>query len=103
IAIDELATPAVAKRKILLIFEKLGVRQDLEERHYPLIFDLATAENGKRLDLPHGIVAHKDGEHIVFSATATPDSIEEIPFEGKTIEGIIRVEATDSLERGEGE
>ncbi|MBO5655298.1 MAG: tRNA lysidine(34) synthetase TilS [Clostridia bacterium] len=103
IAIDELATPAVAKRKILVIFEKFGVRQDLEERHYPLIFDLATAENGKRLDLPHGIVAHKDGETIVFSSMTTPDSLDEIPFAGKTIEGIITVEPTNTFDRKDGE
>ena len=103
LAIDELDTPAIVKRKILLIFEKLGVRQDIEERHYPLIFELAGAKNGKRLDLPHGVVAHKDGEHIVFTSLSSPDNLGEIPFKGETIKGIIIVEPTDTLERKDGE
>lgn len=99
--IDEFDTPATAKRKILAIFEKLGVRQDVEERHYPLIFDLANAENGKKIDLPHGIVAHKDGEKVVFSTLTTPDDMEEIPFKGKTIEGVITVTHIDKFEKGD--
>ncbi|MBR2334130.1 MAG: tRNA lysidine(34) synthetase TilS, partial [Clostridia bacterium] len=99
--ISEFDTPAVAKRKILAIFEKLGVRQDVEERHYPLIFDLASAENGKKIDLPHGIVAHKDGEKVVFSTLTTPDDMKEIPFEGKTIEGVITVTHIDKFEKGD--
>lgn len=99
--IDEFDTPATAKRKILAIFEKLGVRQDVEERHYPLIFDLASAENGKKIDLPHGIVAHKDGEKVVFSTLTTPDDMEEIPFESKTIEGVITVTPVDKFEKGD--
>ena len=99
--ISEFDTPATAKRKILAIFEKLGVRQDVEERHYPLIFDLASAENGKKIDLPHGIVAHKDGKKVVFSTLTTPDDMEEIPFEGKTIEGVITVTPVDKFEKGD--
>ena len=102
-AVDEFKNTAIAKRKILVIFEKLGVRQDIEERHYPLIFDLANAENGKHLDLPHGIVAHKDGDSIVFGAVTTPDKLEEIPFDGVTIEGVITVTPIDKFEKGEDE
>ena len=102
-AVDEFKNTAIAKRKILVIFEKLGVRQDVEERHYPLIFDLANAENGKHLDLPHGIVAHKDGDSIVFGAVTTPDKLEEIPFDGVTIEGVITVTPIDKFEKGEDE
>ena len=100
---NEFQEPALAKRKILAIFERLGVRQDVEERHYPLIFDLAECENGKRLDLPHGIVAHKDGEKIVLSALSTPDNLEETPFNGETIEGLITVEKTDKFEKEDDE
>ena len=103
IDIAELNVPAVAKRKILLIFERLGVRQDVEERHYPLIFDLANAENGKHLDLPHGIVAHKDGEKIVFTSLTSPDTLDEIAFNGETIEGVITVTPIEKLELEEGE
>lgn len=103
IDIAELNVPAVAKRKILLIFERLGVRQDVEERHYPLIFDLANAENGKHLDLPHGIVAHKDGEKIVFTSLTSPDTLDEISFNGETIEGVITVTPIEKLELEEGE
>ena len=103
ISIEELSTPALAKRKIVLIFEKLGVCQDIEERHYPLIFALADAENGKHIDLPHGIVAHKDGGEIVFTTISQRVEIGEIPFKGKTIEGVITVTPAQSLDREEGE
>ena len=103
ISVEELRVPALAKRKIVLIFEKLGVLQDIEERHYPLIFALADGENGKHIDLPHGVVAHKDGGEIVFTAMSHPDSLGELPFEGKTIEGVITVTPTESFERNEGE
>ena len=101
--LTDLNTPALAKRKILCIFEKLGVRQDVEERHYPLIFDLASAENGKKLSLPHGIEVHKDGENLVFSAVVNPGNIDEIPFEKKSVEGVITVTPTDKLKFEEGE
>ena len=103
IGLDELETPAVAKRKILLICEKLGVMQDVEERHYPLIFDLKNAENGKRIDLPHGLIAHKDGQKIVLTRRLSPDDMGEIPFEKKSIDGIITVVPVDKFELEQGE
>ncbi len=101
--ISDLDTPVLAKRKIQLLCEKLGVRQDIEERHYPLIFDLKNGENGKKINLPHGITAHKDGEKIVFSTLSAPDGLWEVPFEGKSIDGVITVTPTDSFEKNEDE
>lgn len=103
IDVAELDTPAIAKRKIMLIAEKLGVRQDIEERHYPLIFDLKDAENGKKIDLPHGLIAHKDGSKIVIARALSPDDFGEIPFEKKSIEGIITVVPVDKFELEQGE
>jgi tRNA(Ile)-lysidine synthase len=103
IDLSDLENPAVAKRKILLIAEKLGVMQDIEERHYPLIFDLKNAENGKRIDLPHGLIAHKDGQKIVLIRSLSPDDMGEIPFEKKSIDGIITVVPVDKFELGQGE
>lgn len=100
--LSELTVPAVAKRKILLIFEKLGVRQDLEERHYPLIFDLARAENGKKINLPHGIIAHKDGDKLVFSADSNPDNMDEVPFKKQSVEGVIKVTEIDEFALEDG-
>ena len=101
--LDEFENSAVAKRKIQLIFEKFGVMQDVEERHYPIIFDLAMAENGKRLDLPHGIVAHKESDKVVFSKVSATDDMGEIPFLCKTIDGVITVEPTDKFKIEEGQ
>ncbi len=100
--ISEIEIPVLAKRKIQLICEKLGVRQDIEERHYPLIFDLKNAENGKMINLPHGISVHKDGDNLVFSVLSAPDKMWEVPFKKQTIEGVITVTKVENLDWEDG-
>lgn len=92
--VSEMDGGLLAKRRIKGICDALGVRQDFEERHYPLVFSLANAENGKMLCLPHGLTAHKDGEFVVFSI-AKDEKYFEIPFDGNSIDGIIKCERVD--------
>ncbi len=57
---------ALAKRLVCKAIGALGVTQDIEDRHITLILQLNLLESGKRLELPHGVVAHKSGDKIVF-------------------------------------
>ncbi len=57
---------ALAKRLIYKAISALGVTQDIEDRHIALILQLNTLESGKKLELPHGVIAHKCGDEIVF-------------------------------------
>lgn len=57
----------IAKELVVKAARMLGVCQDIEQRHFPLVFDLKDAQNGKRIELAHKLVAHKDGGYIVFS------------------------------------
>lgn len=69
IGIDDLKNnlSAIQKRLVVKAVNALGVFQDIEDRHFAQIFRLTDSENGKRICLPHGITAHKDGNNIVFS------------------------------------
>lgn len=59
------ANSFVLKRLVLRACEMLGVSQDIEEKHLLSVVELSQNETGKRLNLSHGIVAHKDANGIV--------------------------------------
>ncbi len=64
--ISDFSETVTAKKLISACCAALGAYQDIEERHYALVFGLARCENGSRIELPHSICAHKDGDYIVF-------------------------------------
>ncbi|MEG2688163.1 MAG: tRNA lysidine(34) synthetase TilS, partial [Clostridia bacterium] len=74
VACADLAEIAVAKRLILKATSSVGVFQDIEERHFPLILGLVTAQNRKRIELPHGLTAQKDGDFIKFFVNANANA-----------------------------
>lgn len=57
----------ILKREFLAAANALGVYQDIEEKHYDILFDLMNKENGKSVNLTHGLMAHKEGKYIVFT------------------------------------
>lgn len=83
IAICDLQEPVLAKEYIVQGARLLGEGQDVEERHFPLVFALCAAENGKRIELAHGIVCHKDGDFLVMSKTKSSKKTQELPFDIK--------------------
>lgn len=98
----------VAKRIVLNAINALGVTQDIESRHYPLVFALKEAQNGKKINLTHEICAHKDGDFLVFSRQKNDKKACEIPFEiGKNDCFGVRIEEVDydeykHVQKGEG-
>lgn len=79
--ISDLAEIAVAKRVILKAAEGLGVKQDIEERHFSLILSLANAESGKYIELTHMLAAHRQGDQIVFAIRGGAQDLSEAMFE----------------------
>ncbi len=56
---------AQVSRLIFDCFAKLGVEADIEQRHIQLLYNLAkNGENGSKLDMPNGVVAHREYEYL---------------------------------------
>lgn len=70
----------IAKELVLQAAKLLGVCQDIEQRHFAIVLALKDAQNGKRVELSHGLVAHKDGEYIVFAKTKRTTSAKQRSF-----------------------
>lgn len=70
----------IAKRLILKAANALGVKQDIEDKHYNLVLGLLSAENGKYLNLTHGLCVHKEGEYLVFTKRGVMNKFDELPF-----------------------
>lgn len=67
--------PYLFKKEIGLCFEKSGVIQDVEERHFELILNLASDSNGKRLDMPFGITVYKESDGLAFEKKNDKESL----------------------------
>lgn len=80
IPIADLENPLLAKKYIVEAAKMLGQGQDVEERHFPLVLSLSSAQNGKRVELAHGICCHKNGEYIVMTAEKECAHIGQTPF-----------------------
>lgn len=63
---SDLTNKVIGKRLILRACNTLNVFQDIEDRHFDMVLGLANAENGKSVNLPHGIVATKAYDKIAF-------------------------------------
>lgn len=70
VMLSDIADTFEGKRLVKKAIEALGVTQDIEMRHYPLIFELAKAQNGKKIHLTHGVCVHKEDDCLVFDKDA---------------------------------
>lgn len=77
--------------------EAVGVMQDIEEKHYALVFSLAERENGKKIELTHGLNVHRDNDFLVFEKKEECVLTFEIPFAGESVEGVVACEKTCGL------
>ncbi len=69
----------LASEYVLRALEKIGIRTDFEQKHINLILELANLENGKSLDLPHGLRVYNEYSYLAFEFFS-PISAEEKPF-----------------------
>ena len=103
VPVTAFASPALAKRCVLRACRALGVEQDVEEKHYEAVIGLIGTENGSRTELSHGITAHLDGEHIVFTRGREERDEREIPFpqDGECAVMGVRIERVPERSGGE--
>lgn len=80
VSISDILDTFIGKRLIKKAIQALGVTQDIESRHYPLIFELVEAQNGKKIDLTHGICAHKQGDFIVFTRDNSCQNSDDLQY-----------------------
>lgn len=71
---------SVASRLIKIAFEKLNVFSDIEKKHFVEIINLVNKENGKKICLPHGVIAHKSYEKILLIKNNRPPEEQEFDF-----------------------
>lgn len=77
----DLENDFVAKRLIVKAVNALGVTQDIESRHFPLVLALKGAQNGKMIELTHGICVHKDLDALVFTKDENSVKTSQTQFE----------------------
>lgn len=75
------ANSFILKRLAVKAAQLLGVDADVEEKHLSSVVELAQNDTGKRVDLSHGLVAHKDVNGIVLSRKDEAGNSDETPFE----------------------
>ena len=92
--------PAIIARTTVIALKHLGVEKDWEKAHIDSVIDLSQLDNGKKVDLPKGVVAIKEYDKIVFyknlkkSDTILPFNVGIIEFDGKVL-SILESTATD--------
>lgn len=95
---EDAVSTFVLKRLILKGAELLGVDKDVEEKHLNAVVDLLKNEAGKRLDLSHGLVAHREQHGIVLAKDSAFAIGKAEPFEVREYEDLgVTVERVDSL------
>ena len=82
---------ALLSRATVLALKHLGVEKDWEKTHIDSVIALTQLDNGKKVDLPKGIVAVKEYDSITFYKNPTtstqvfPFSLGKIAFNDKTL------------------
>ena len=102
VLISDCDNPFVLKRLVLNAAKALGVSQDIEEKHLEAVVLLASNENGKRLNLTHGLTAFKDSRGIVLVRDENAEYGEEVPFGVGRFEAFgVQVEIVKSVSEAE--
>ena len=80
-----LSLPApLFSRAVVLCLNELGLERDYTEANVEAVLSLSEKQSGKRIELPHGIAAVREGDEVVFFRNAghgAGEGVErEIPF-----------------------
>ncbi len=67
IDISDLKDPTIAKRLIEKATKALNIYQDIEQKHYNIVLDLAKNESGKYVHLTHNARVYKEDKQLVFT------------------------------------
>ena len=62
---------ALISRIIFKALHGIGITVDIERKHIEAIIDLSACENGKKINLPLGVTAHKEYEYLTLTCKKT--------------------------------
>lgn len=71
---------SLTNRMIIKAFSSIGIVSDIERKHIKLVNELAKAENGKKIDLPHNTTAIKEYEYITIVRKVKKVITDEFPI-----------------------
>lgn len=77
--------PSVINRIIFTAFSKIDIHKNVERKHIELIKELASGENGKKINLPNNIVAQKEYDYVVLFKDEKFVIAEEYPIQTGTL------------------
>lgn len=102
IPVTSLTAPKpLAYRLVNRVFNRLGVRKDIEKTHIEALIDLANGVGGRRVNLPFGFVATNDYDFVTLERATEQDVCDfEIPFavgQTDTPLGLVEVSKTPLL------
>jgi len=90
--------PSIINRIIFTALEEINITTDIERKHIEMIKELASAENGNRIDLPNQLIASKEYEYITLSTRYTKMDRKEKVFKSGKFEfpdfGLITIKKT---------
>lgn len=90
--------PSIINRIIFTALEEINITTDIERKHVEMIKELASAENGNRIDLPNQLIASKEYEYITLSTRYTKMDRKEKVFKAGKFEfpdfGLITIKKT---------
>ena len=69
---------------VIYALKNLGVEKDWEKAHIDAVYRLSVGDNGKKVNLPQGIIAIKEYDRIVFYKETDSDSADRSFSVGKT-------------------
>lgn len=84
----------IAKRLILRAASALGVVQDIEDRHLSLALGLLDAQNGKSINLTHGLCVYRESDRLAFKLKRERDTVFECALEDGCFFGV-EIKAVD--------
>jgi len=71
---------AISSRLVKKAIEQIGIFADIEEKHIKKIVELASSQNGKKINLTNKLIAYKEYENIVIQKNNEQKKQESYPF-----------------------
>ena len=62
-------------RAVILAFKHLGFDRDYETSHVEAVYSLCTNQTGKKVDLPHGLYAIRERDHVKIAKKRTKTAV----------------------------
>lgn len=77
---------STASRSIMMCFNLLGVKADIERRHIDAIINMINLNNGDSIDMPYDVKVYREYDNIAFIRNQREKSVDIKPFRQGIIE-----------------